>query len=890
MIRLRFAAASTAALIVAALACSSDFPSGLHIGSINVLLGKSTLAVGQKATVTAVVKDGNGNAVDPVSVTWTSSNPAVATVAAAEITALSAGTTDIAATSDGVTAAATLTVTPAPAVPVATVTVGLNATSLVAGQSAQATAATLDANGAALTGRAIAWSSSNAAVATVSGSGLVVAVSAGTAQITATSEGQSGSASIQVSAAPTSSAPTQLVVAVQPAGAVSGLALSTQPMVQVRDASGNLVSGATNSVTAALSSGSGTLSGTTTVAAANGLASFTNLRIDGVGPHTLSFSATGLTAASATVTVSQTPASLSIQTQPGGATTGSALATQPVVRILDNAGLLIANSALVVSSAIASGTGTLSGGPATAVNGVATFSNLRVDGTGSVSLAFTTAAPALRATSASFPVAVGAAAKLTLTTQPAATATSGVALSPQPAVQLRDAANSVVAQSGVVVTAAIASGGGTLGGTATATTNASGVATFTNLSISGTAGARTLSFSATGLTGVTSSAIALSVPAPPPTQVTISTQPAATAMSGSTLGQQPVLQLRDASNTAVAKSGVAVTAAIASGTGTLGGTKTATTNASGVATFTNLSITGSGSFTLSFTSPGLTAATSTPVTVSLPVSDEPVFNATTGTVIIQDNFDSYTSVTAMGATPMGTAPRIAPNPSPLLVSRPIDASKNQLIPGRNGGTALRGAFTGTYQDGTEWEALNVPIPADTATHYFQYWARVTLSAPLTNTLNVKWFEAWHRTTDRVQWNTHWPDPGHPGANCNTCWQVYDQGRATYGQGDQPVGPDFDQTADGQWHRFTYAYRPQTRAGARDGFAKMWVDGVKIIDISAATLNVVPPGGDKVWCGTQDLDAIAINEGIRVVVWGSTQTTDTPPWTYDVDDFIWWIKK
>jgi Ca2+-transporting ATPase len=44
------------------------------------------------------------------------------------------------------------------------------------------------------------------------------------------------------------------------------------------------------------------------------------------------------------------------------------------------------------------------------------------------------------------------------------------------------------------VTAAIASGGGTLGGSATAATNASGIATFTNLSINGTAGARTLTF------------------------------------------------------------------------------------------------------------------------------------------------------------------------------------------------------------------------------------------------------------------------------------------------------------------------------------------------------------------------------------------------------------
>jgi hypothetical protein len=78
-----------------------------------------------------------------------------------------------------------------------------------------------------------------------------------------------------------------------------------------------------------------------------------------------------------------------------------------------------------------------------------------------------------------------------------------VALAPQPVVQLRDVGNNAVAQSGVSVTATIVSGGGTLGGSATATTNASGVAAFTNLSISGADGPRTLSFAATGLSPVT---------------------------------------------------------------------------------------------------------------------------------------------------------------------------------------------------------------------------------------------------------------------------------------------------------------------------------------------------------------------------------------------------
>jgi hypothetical protein len=98
---------------------------------------------------------------------------------------------------------------------------------------------------------------------------------------------------------------------------------------------------------------------------------------------------------------------------------------------------------------------------------------------------------------------------LSITSQPSSTAQSGVPFAQQPAVQLRDASNNSVTQSGVVVRVAIASGGGTLGGTTTATTNASGVASFTNLSITGTAGTRTLSFTSQGLTGVTSSSISI---------------------------------------------------------------------------------------------------------------------------------------------------------------------------------------------------------------------------------------------------------------------------------------------------------------------------------------------------------------------------------------------
>src|SRR6185503_4418941 len=129
------------------------------------------------------------------------------------------------------------------------------------------------------------------------------------------------------------------------------------------------------------------------------------------------------------------------------------------------------------------------------------------------------------------------------------------------------------------------------------------------------------------------------------------------------------------------------------------------------------------------------------------------------------------------------------------------------------------------------DVINAPASSNSATHYFQFWARITYpNAPfaLSNqTIAIKWFMAWHRVQDalRVQWNTHggWPCPiGANGANpltrTRTYWQVYDGNTETTCQAMQPIGPYFSTLADAQWHRFTYAYRPQSARGARDGFA------------------------------------------------------------------------
>jgi hypothetical protein len=89
--------------------------------------------------------------------------------------------------------------------PVATVTVSPNPVTVEAGATVQLTAVLEDSAGNELTGRAVSWSSDAGSVATVDGSGLVTGVSAGSAAISATSEGRTGSTALTVTAGPNGS-------------------------------------------------------------------------------------------------------------------------------------------------------------------------------------------------------------------------------------------------------------------------------------------------------------------------------------------------------------------------------------------------------------------------------------------------------------------------------------------------------------------------------------------------------------------------------------------------------------------------------------------------------------------------------------------------------------
>lgn len=207
MLRPRHAFRARALLLGAAAvftaACGSDDPTGpgdpgdpAPVASVTINPASADMAVGATASLSAVTKDAGGATLTGRTVTWSSMPTSVATVSSSGVvTAVAEGDATITATSEGQSGTATITVTPAP---VATVTVSPDESILVVGATTDLAAETKLAGGEVVTGRDIAWSSSDEGVATVDASGTVSALSSGSATITATSEGQSGSADLTV--------------------------------------------------------------------------------------------------------------------------------------------------------------------------------------------------------------------------------------------------------------------------------------------------------------------------------------------------------------------------------------------------------------------------------------------------------------------------------------------------------------------------------------------------------------------------------------------------------------------------------------------------------------------------------------------------------------------
>ena len=257
------------------------------------------------------------------------------------------------------------------------------------------------------------------------------------------------------------------------------------------------------------------------------------------------------------------------------APSGTALPQPLVVRLRDSFG----NGVAGASVAWQASSGNLSGSPVTSEDGTASVLWTLGSAVGVHTVAAQFAGAAGSPVSFTATASQGPSPRLGIVTQPATTAQSGVILSRQPEVRLETAQGSPIAQGGVAVTAAIASGGGALSGTTTVQTNATGLARFTDLTITGVSGTRTLIFAAAGHTTAISENIVLSAP---PLSASLSTVSVSPSTINAGVGQSTVtVTARDEAGNPIAGLSVVISA---SGSGNTISQPIGPTNSNGVAT------------------------------------------------------------------------------------------------------------------------------------------------------------------------------------------------------------------------------------------------------------------------------------------------------------------
>jgi hypothetical protein len=309
------------------------------------------------------------------------------------------------------------------------------------------------------------------------------------------------------------------------------------------------------------------------------------------------------------------PASIVIrQEPPEAARNGVPFEQQPVLEVLDEESQPVPGIEVIAS--IGSGGGTLSGTTAVSsdATGQVTYTNLGISGvSGPRTLRFSVAAPALEVASRIIQLSAGTPVTMAGVEPLTYDATVNSPVSPDPSVVVRDEAGNGVP--GVQVTFTPNRNGSV--SPETATTNEQGIA-----QVSWTLGSTAnVQYSLTAR--VESSAIPIvrftaTARAGAAGRLRIEVQPSSPTQSGTAFAQQPVIQVVDQAGNPTQQSGLTVRATISSGpTGELQNAS-ATTDAAGRAAFTGLTLTGAvGNYALSFSAPGLTGATSVPVTLTV---------------------------------------------------------------------------------------------------------------------------------------------------------------------------------------------------------------------------------------------------------------------------------
>jgi hypothetical protein len=615
-----------------------------------------------KAPFVVKVSDKFGNGVGGVTVAWAKTSGGGTLGGTSSVTAAD-GTASISYTLGSSAGTETVTATAAGIAPVSfSATAVTGPASIVAvggaGQSGRVgqplttplVVKVVDASGAPVVGAIVSWTATNG---TVSGGGstdaqgqatatFTLGTTVGSATATAT-VGSGGSAkSVTFTATVQAGTVAKIVFRVSPTSVGVGAVIIPAVQIELQDAGGNRTS-AVNAVSIAIGGNpsQATLGGTLTRNAVAGVATFDDLTLSAVGNGftfvassagvpSITSAAFNVTGTASVPTIAfvdgQTLAPLPAQPPPSVTmTAGVAPANPPSIRVVDAQGAPIANAA--VSYTVTRGAQTLfSGTPQTNTQGIITFATLAISPNNmqvAGNYSFVATLNGATGSPLTLPVTVVPAAPsryvvTTSTGTPAASAQATITA------QLVDQFNNTIASANRTVSWTLSgAGGGSLGG-ATSQTNANGQATIVYTAAASPNGSTVTATATDVTTPSVSGQVTLTpqVAAPTPTRLGILSQPSASTTTGTTLAQQPSVQIQDASGNPVATpTPVTVTATWSAGTVQ---NATATTNTSGVATFTNLTLVGTGTAPIVFAATGLTSATSINVTSTIQLAAQAV--------------------------------------------------------------------------------------------------------------------------------------------------------------------------------------------------------------------------------------------------------------------------
>ncbi|MES2358492.1 MAG: Ig-like domain-containing protein [Gemmatimonadota bacterium] len=201
--------------------------------------GSMSLIVGDSARLTGTPRNASGNVIAGKNVQWSVADTSIASIALdGLLRGVHNGTTSVTARIDTMSTSVVVTVI---VPPVAKVALTLGSASIAVGQTDQATASISDGRGNVLTDRPVTFASSDTTVATIAATGLLTAVKPGGATITATSEGVSGTAQLQV-VTPIAGVPSRLAAqSWSIISAPAAIALPSAPRVVVLDGLGQPV-------------------------------------------------------------------------------------------------------------------------------------------------------------------------------------------------------------------------------------------------------------------------------------------------------------------------------------------------------------------------------------------------------------------------------------------------------------------------------------------------------------------------------------------------------------------------------------------------------------------------------------------------------------------------